>query len=81
MSARYPTMVAPPPQFPPHREKLMAITRQRALPEPGPIELRVEALIKATGIDFRIGGNRAPAMCWCPPGVLRVDQLALHGPA
>jgi antirestriction protein ArdC len=28
-------------------------------PEPGLIEPRVEALIKATGIDFRIGGNRA----------------------
>ncbi len=29
------------------------------LPEPGLIEPRVEALIKATGIDFRIGGDRA----------------------
>jgi antirestriction protein ArdC len=28
-------------------------------PEPGLIEPRVEALIKATGIDFRIGGDRA----------------------
>jgi antirestriction protein ArdC len=28
-------------------------------PEPSLIEPRVEALIKATGIDFRIGGNRA----------------------
>jgi antirestriction protein ArdC len=28
-------------------------------PEPGLIEPRVEALIKATGIDVRIGGNRA----------------------
>jgi antirestriction protein ArdC len=28
-------------------------------PRPGSIEPRVEALIKATGIDFRIGGNRA----------------------
>ena len=28
-------------------------------PAPGLIEPRVEALIKATGIDFRIGGNRA----------------------
>jgi antirestriction protein ArdC len=28
-------------------------------PLPGAIEPRVEALIKATGIDFRIGGNRA----------------------
>ncbi|MFC7695379.1 ArdC family protein [Bradyrhizobium sp. GCM10028915] len=29
------------------------------LPPPGLIEPRVEYLIKATGIDFRIGGNRA----------------------
>src|SRR5579875_3348401 len=28
-------------------------------PEPGLIEPRVEALIKASGIDFRIGGSRA----------------------
>jgi antirestriction protein ArdC len=28
-------------------------------PPPGTIEPRVDALIKATGIDFRIGGNRA----------------------
>lgn len=28
-------------------------------PEPGLIEPKVEALIKATGVDFRIGGNRA----------------------
>jgi antirestriction protein ArdC len=28
-------------------------------PEPGLIEPKVEALIKATGIDFRIGGERA----------------------
>ena len=28
-------------------------------PEPELIDPRVEALIKATGIDFRIGGNRA----------------------
>jgi antirestriction protein ArdC len=28
-------------------------------PEPGLIEPRVEALIKATGVDFRIGGDRA----------------------
>jgi antirestriction protein ArdC len=28
-------------------------------PLPGMIEPRVEALIKATGVDFRIGGNRA----------------------
>ena len=29
------------------------------LPDPGLIEPRVEALIKATGIEFRIGGNKA----------------------
>lgn len=29
------------------------------MPPPGVIEPQVEALIKATGIDFRIGGNRA----------------------
>lgn len=29
------------------------------MPLPGTIEPQVEALIKATGIDFRIGGNRA----------------------
>lgn len=29
------------------------------MPVPGMIEPQVEALIKATGIDFRIGGNRA----------------------
>lgn len=29
------------------------------MPPPGMIEPQVEALIKATGIDFRIGGNRA----------------------
>lgn len=28
-------------------------------PEPGLVEPRVEALVKATGIDFRIGGGRA----------------------
>jgi antirestriction protein ArdC len=28
-------------------------------PEPGLIEPKVEALIKATGVDFRVGGNRA----------------------
>jgi antirestriction protein ArdC len=31
-------------------------------PEPGLIEPQVEALIKATGIDFRIGGSR-PSTC------------------
>ena len=30
----------------------------------GLIEPRVEGLIKATGIDFRIGGNRAFSVPW-----------------
>jgi len=34
-------------------------TIDASTPEAGLIEPRVEALIKATGIDFRIGGNRA----------------------
>jgi antirestriction protein ArdC len=52
------------------------------------IEPRVEALIRATGVDFRIGGNRAfyaPGpdfvMVPPPPGLFRADQLAPHGPA
>ena len=36
-----------------------AIATAAPPPPPGTIEPRVEALIKATGIDFRIGGNRA----------------------
>ncbi|MFC5384527.1 ArdC family protein [Aquamicrobium segne] len=35
------------------------IARVAPPPPPGLIEPRVEALIRATGIDFRIGGNRA----------------------
>jgi antirestriction protein ArdC len=35
------------------------ITTAAPPPPPGTIEPRVDALIKATGIDFRIGGNRA----------------------
>ncbi len=35
------------------------ITAVAPPPPPGLIEPRVEALIRATGIDFRIGGNRA----------------------
>ena len=35
------------------------VTVDASTPEAGLIEPRVEALIKATGIDFRIGGNRA----------------------
>jgi antirestriction protein ArdC len=57
-------------------------------PPPGMIEPRVEALIKATGIDFRIGGNRAfyapakdyvqvppPAAYWEP---INWHRTALH---
>lgn len=35
------------------------ITVEAPPPPPGMIEPTVEALIKATGIDFRIGGDRA----------------------
>jgi antirestriction protein ArdC len=57
-------------------------------PPPGLIEPKVEALIRATGIDFRIGGNRAyyapgPDFVMVPPphaGLFRADQLAPHGP-
>jgi antirestriction protein ArdC len=57
-------------------------------PPPGMIEPRVEALIKATGIDFRIGGNRGfyapaedyvqvppPAAYWEP---INWHRTALH---
>ena len=57
-------------------------------PPPGLIEPRVEALIRATGVDFRIGGNRAfyapgPDFVHGPAaaGLFRADQLAPHGPA
>lgn len=57
-------------------------------PTPGLIEPRVEALIKATAIDFRIGGDRAfyapgPDFVQVPPpqGLFRADQLAPHGAA
>lgn len=56
-------------------------------PPPGLIEPRVEALIRATGIDFRIGGNRAfyaPGPDFGGPaaaGLFRTHQLASHGPA
>lgn len=42
------------------------LTTQAPSPAPGLIEPRVDALIKATGIDFHIGG------------LFRVDQLAPH---
>jgi len=55
-------------------------------PEPSLIEPKVEALIKTSGIDFRIGGNRAVYMtgaglCAGPAaaGLFRADQLASHG--
>src|SRR5258705_7913453 len=57
-------------------------------PPPGMIEPRVETLIKATGIDFRIGGNRAfyiPAEDYVqvpPPGAyfepINWHRTALH---
>ena len=57
-------------------------------PLPGLIEPRVEALIRVTGVDFRIGGTRAfyapdPDFVMVPPprGLFRADQLAPHGPA
>ena len=55
---------------------------------PGLIEPKVEALIKATGIDFRIGGSRAfymPAHDYragpAAASLFRADQLAPHGAA
>jgi antirestriction protein ArdC len=52
-------------------------------PPPGMIEPRVEALIKATGIDFRIGGNRAfyvPAGDYVqvPPPALYFEPINWH---
>ncbi len=67
---------------------LPAETAVVAPPPPGMIEPRVDALIKATGIDFRIGGNRAfyvpsedyvqvppPAAYWEP---INWHRTALH---
>jgi antirestriction protein ArdC len=57
-------------------------------PPPGTIEPRVEALIKATGIDVRIGGNRAfydasewPLIAAQPRSLrfLRLAQVCLRG--
>jgi antirestriction protein ArdC len=58
-------------------------------PEPGLIEPQVEALIKASGIDFRIGGSRAfymPAHDYvqvcagsAAASLFRAYQLAPHG--
>jgi antirestriction protein ArdC len=52
-------------------------------PPPGMIEPRVEALIKATGIDFRIGGNRAfyvPAQDYVqvPPPAAYFEPINWH---
>ena len=52
-------------------------------PPPGTIEPRVEALIKATGIDFRIGGNRAYYMpsqdyVQVPPPAAFFDAVNWH---
>ena len=52
-------------------------------PEPGLIEPRVEALIKATGIDFRIGGERAfyvPALDYVqvPPPQAYFEPINWH---
>lgn len=52
-------------------------------PLPGMIEPRVEALIKATGIDFRIGGNRAyyiPAQDYVqvPPPAAYFEPINWH---
>ena len=49
------------------------------LPRPGLIEPRVEALIRATGVDFRIGGNRAfyaPGPDFVVLSACRPDQCA-----
>lgn len=52
-------------------------------PPPGLIEPKVEALIKATGIDFRIGGNRAyyvPALDYVqvPPPKAYFEPINWH---
>ena len=52
-------------------------------PPPGLIEPRVEALIKATGIDFRIGGNRAfyapaPDYVQVPPPQAYFEPINWH---
>ena len=52
-------------------------------PPPGMIEPKVEALIKATGIDFRIGGNKAfyvPALDYIqvPPPAAYFEPINWH---
>jgi antirestriction protein ArdC len=56
---------------------------QVPLPAPDLIEPRVEALIKATGIDFRIGGNRAfyapePDFVQVPPPQAYFEPINWH---
>ena len=52
-------------------------------PPPGLIEPRVEALIRATGVDFRIGGNRAfyapgPDFVMVPPPQAYFEPINWH---
>jgi antirestriction protein ArdC len=52
-------------------------------PPPGPIEPRVEALIRATGVDCRIGGNRAfyapgPDFVMVPPPQAYFEPINWH---
>lgn len=59
------------------------LTTQAAAPTPDLIEPRVEALIKATGIDFRIGGNRAfyapsPDFVQVPPPQAYFEPINWH---
>ncbi|MET3970880.1 zincin-like metallopeptidase domain-containing protein [Bradyrhizobium sp. S3.9.1] len=59
------------------------LTTQAPSPALGLIEPRVEALIKATGIDFRIGGNRAfyapgPDFVQVPPPQVYFEPINWH---
>ncbi|RVJ14730.1 ArdC family protein [Sinorhizobium medicae] len=59
------------------------LTPQAPSPTPGLIEPRVEALIKATGIEFRIGGNRAfyapgPDFVQVPPPQAYFEPINWH---
>lgn len=59
------------------------LAAQAPLPAPDLIEPRVEALIKATGIDFRIGGNRAfyapePDFVQVPPPQAYFEPINWH---
>jgi antirestriction protein ArdC len=60
-----------------------ALAVQVPPPEPGLIEPRVEALIKATRVDFRIGGNRAfyapgPNYVQVPPPQAYFEPINWH---